>query len=133
MSNQSALTPVNTSAGKLSFSQGMILKGGGTFVSSGHVGLDEKGELVTSSLEDQVVAVFESLRRTLNAAGLGFEHVARISYYVTDLDAEIMQIIRKVRCAYLSTDHPPASTAIGISVLPDAGARVEVEVVAVVP
>lgn len=107
--------------------------GSGVFVSSGHVGVDEKGDLVTSSLEDEVIAVFESLRRTLNAAGLGFQHVARVSYYIANLDAEVMDVIRRVRASYLSAETPPASTAVGITRLPDSDARVEVEVIAVIP
>lgn len=128
------LTPVFPSdPARPSFSQGMILRGSGMFVSSGHAGVDDNGKLVVSSLEDQVVAVFEGIGRTLIAAGLGFEHVARVTYYITDLEPRIMETVRKVRNRYLRADAPPASVLIGISALPDPGARIEVEVVAVVP
>lgn len=103
------------------------------FVSSGHVGVNEKGKMVVSSFEDQVVAAFESVGRTLSAGGLGFEHVARVTYYITDLEATLIDTVRKVRSRYLSADSPPASVLIGISALPDPGARIEVEVIAVVP
>ena len=36
------------------------VQGSGFLVSSGHVGADEKGEIVTTSLEDQIVALFEA-------------------------------------------------------------------------
>ncbi|MER8792409.1 RidA family protein [Mesorhizobium sp. M0983] len=129
----SLLVPVNPSEAAPSFSQGMILKGSGVFVSSGHVGTDEKGKMVVSSFEDQVVAVFESIGRTLSAGGLGFEHVARVKYYITDFEPMLMDIVRKVRSRYLRAEIPPASVLIGISALPDPGARIEVEVIAVVP
>ncbi|MER8824143.1 RidA family protein [Mesorhizobium sp. M0991] len=129
----SSLVPVNPSEAVPSLSQGIILKGSGVFVSSGHVGADEKGNIVVSSFEDQLMAVFESIDRTLRAGGLGFEHVARVTYYITDLEPSLMDIIRKVRRRYLRAEIPPASVLIGISALPDPGARIEVEVIAVVP
>ena len=128
------LEPVNPpNAGWPGVSQGMMVKGSGFFVSSGHVGVDKKGEVVVSSLEDQVIALFEGLGRTLEAAGLGFEHVARVTAYVTDFQPELIDTIRKVRSRYLNQKAPPASVMVGTSALYDPRLRVEAEVIAVVP
>jgi len=128
------LIPVNPpNASWPGLSQGVILQGNGIFLTSGHVGLDEKGELVSGDFETQVVAVFEGIGRTLKAAGLGFESVARIVTYVTDYEPGMVDIIRRVRSRYVSQEKPPASVLIAAAALYDPRVRVEVEVIAVVP
>jgi 2-iminobutanoate/2-iminopropanoate deaminase len=113
-------------------SQGVTLKGSGLFVTSGHVGMDEKGELVTSSIEDQVVAMFESLRRTLAEAGLGFQHVARTTCFVREFTPELLTTIKSVRSRYYNSNCPPASVIVQ-AVLYDARILIEAEVIAVCP
>jgi len=80
-----------------------------------------------------VIALFEGLGRTLKAAGLGFEHVARVTAYVTDFQPELIDTIRKVRSRYLNQKAPPASVMVGTSALYDPRLRVEAEVIAVIP
>jgi len=127
------LTPVNLpDAAWPGVSQGMIINGRGMFVSTGHVGTDESGEIVTESLEAQVVAMFESLKRTLAAAGLGFGHVARMTTYVADLNPDTIGTVRPVRARYLNQACPPASIMVAAG-LYDPRVKVEAEVIAVVP
>ena len=114
-------------------STGIIAEGSRIFLSSGHVGVDELGEIVTTGLEDQIVALFEGLKRTLKAAGLDFEHVARTTYYVTQYEPELLDILRKVRSKYLNQSTPPASVLVGVSALYDPRLRIEAEVTAVFP
>ncbi len=114
-------------------SQGVVLQGKGVFLTSGHVPLAENGELVTGDFEPQVVAVYEGIGRTLQAAGLTFEHVARIVTYVTNYEPSMIDTIRKVRSRYLSKDHPPASVLVAAAALYDPRIRIEAEVIAVVP
>lgn len=128
------LVPVNLpNAAPSSISQGVILQGKGIFVSSGHVPVDENGELVTGNFEAQVTAVFEAIGRTLTAAGLSFDCVARLVTYVTDYEPAMVDTIRKVRSRYLSKDKPPASVLVAAAALYDPRIRIEVEVIAVVP
>jgi 2-iminobutanoate/2-iminopropanoate deaminase len=128
------ITPVNPAGAPWpGVSQGVIMRGTGVFVSTGHVGVDASGEIVVSSFEDQVVALYENLDRTLKAAGLAFEHVARITTYVTDYEPALVDTIRKVRSRYLDAERPPASVLVGVAALYDPRVRVEAEVVAVVP
>lgn len=128
------LVPVNPpNAPPSSISQGVILQGKGIFVSSGHVPVDESGELVTGNFEAQVTAVFEAIGRTLRAAGLGFDSVARLVTYVTDYEPAMVDTIRKVRSRYISKEKPPASVLVAAAALYDPRIRIEVEVIAVVP
>lgn len=127
------LTAVNPPAAKWpGLSQGMVLKGNGIFVSGGHCGLNASGEPVTTSLEDQIVAMFEGLKRTLAEAGLGFEHVARTTCYVKEFQPELQKTIKEVRARYYNGECPPASVMVQAR-LYDERLYAEIEVIAVVP
>lgn len=128
------LVPVNPPNRKWpGISQGVILQGKGIFLSSGHVALDENGEPLEADFEAQVTAVFESIGRTLEVAGLGFDSVARLVTYVTDYEPSMVDTIRRVRRRYLSQDRPPASVLVAAAALYDPRLRIEVEVIAIVP
>jgi enamine deaminase RidA (YjgF/YER057c/UK114 family) len=128
------LVPVNPpNSPPASISQGIILQGKGIFVTSGHCALDQNGEPLEGDFAAQVAAVFESLGRTLKAAGLSFENVARITTYVTDFEPSMTDTIRAVRSKYISKDRPPTSVLIAAAALYDPRLRIEVEVLAVVP
>lgn len=127
----SHLTPVNTRPASTLMSDGMMIRGSGTFVSV-LIPVDDDGNIVTSSFEEQVNAVFVEIQRTLAAADLRFEHIARLTYYVVGLNAERASTIRNVRSGFLSTRTPPASALIGVAGLMG-GVSIEVEILAVIP
>lgn len=127
------LTPVNPpEANWPGLSQGMLMRGNGMFVSGGHVGVDRDGNAVTSSTEDQIVAMFENLGRTLAAAGLTFAHVARATVFVREFTPELLDTIKTVRKRYWTQSCPPASVMVQ-AVLYDPVFLAEIEVIAVVP
>lgn len=127
------LTAVNPSETNWpGLSQGMLIKGSGLFVSGGHCGLDAAGEPITTSVEEQVVAMFEGLKRTLTAAGIGFENVARTTCFVREFSPELLKIIKDVRARYYNQACPPASVMVQAG-LYDERLHVEIEVIAVVP
>ena len=129
-----AITPFNPpNSAWPGVSQGTILKGSGIFLLTGHVGIDAAGEPVTSSLEDQIVALFENLKQTLAAAGLGFEHVGRLTAFVTDNDPSMIGTVRRVRARYLNQDAPPASVLVQVAGLYDPRLKIEIEAIGVVP
>lgn len=113
-------------------SQGVIGRGVGLFVSTGHVGTDAAGEPVTASAEAQVTALFENLKATLVAANLGFEHVMRLTSYVQSFDPEFMEAFRSVRARYLPQDRPPASVMVQAGLF-DQRLLVETELIAMIP
>ena len=104
----------------------------GVLVSTGHVGTGADGEPVTSSIEAQVVALFENLKTTLNCAGLGFEHVARMTSYIKSYDPEFMATFRAVRLRYFDPARPPASVMVQAGLYDDR-LLVEAEVIAIGP
>lgn len=100
---------------------------------SGQVALNAAGEVVgKSDLRAQVSQVMENLKTALAAAGASFPDVVKLNYYVVNLNAEKLAVIREVRNKYISTEHPPASTLIGVTALAREEFLIEVEVVAAV-
>jgi 2-iminobutanoate/2-iminopropanoate deaminase len=98
---------------------------------SGIVGVDANGDLVGG---DDVVAqarqVFENIGAILAAAGCGFEDVAKVTIYLTDVDDRPK--INPVRQAVFGQTRP-ASTLVEVPRLAVDGAKIEVECVAVIP
>lgn len=95
---------------------------------AGHMPLDKDGKLVgAGDVDAQTRAVYENIRKSLEAVGAGLGNVLRMTTYVTDLGHA--PLIRKVRAEYFGMDKPPASTMIEISRLPP-GMLIEVEALA---
>jgi len=114
-------------------SQGILIQGGKLLALSGHVPVDAAGNLVTGDFETQLTAVFENIGRTLTAAGVGFEAVARFTIYVTDYDPAMLPVLRQVRSRFISAAVPPASALVAVVALYDPRVRVEIDALAVVP
>ena len=128
-----ALSAVNPAGGGWpGVSMAVLDRQRGVLVSTGHVGTGPDGDPVTTSVEDQVVALFENLGATLAAAGLGFEHVARMTSYIKSYDPDFMATFRSVRLRYLDPDCPPASVMVQAG-LYDERVLVEAEVIAIAP
>lgn len=129
-----AITPFNPpNANWPGVSQGTILKGSGVFLLTGHVGVGPDGEPVVTSLEDQITALFENLKTTLSAGGLGFGHIGRLTAYVTEGGSELIETYRRVRARYLDADAPPASVLVQVVELYDPRLKIEIEAIGVVP
>jgi 2-iminobutanoate/2-iminopropanoate deaminase len=114
-------------------SQGVIIGGGRLLALSGHVPVDAAGNLVTGDFEAQLTAVFENIGRTLSAAGVGFEAVARFTIYVTDYEPSMLAVLRTVRSRFVSATTPPASALVAVAALYDPRVRVEIDALATVP
>lgn len=114
-------------------SQGILIQGGKLLTLSGHVPVDAAGNLVSGDFETQLTAVFENIGRTLAAAGVGFEAVARFTIYVTDYDPTMLAVLRQVRSRFVSAAVPPASALVAVAALYDPRVRVEIDALAVVP
>ncbi len=99
---------------------------------SGQLALDEDGKLVgPGDPAAQARQVFTNLGRCLAAAGAGFEHVVKLTYFVTDMAH--MPAIRAARTAHLSDDRLPASSAIQVAGLVSPDFLMEIEALAVLP
>jgi enamine deaminase RidA (YjgF/YER057c/UK114 family) len=108
--------------------------GGKTIHISGQVGIDAAGNVVgQGDLKRQTEQAFENLRLALAAAGATWNDVAVTRLYVVNLRPEHVPIIREVLSRYVSAEHPPASTLVGVSALVGPDWLIEIEAMAVIP
>ena len=107
--------------------------GGKTIHISGQAAIDAAGNVVgKGDLKRQTEQTFENLRLALAAVGATWKHVAVTRLYVVNLKPEHVPIIREVRSRYVSAEHPPASTLVGVSALVGADWLIEIEATAIV-
>lgn len=98
---------------------------------AGQVALDADGKMVgVGDFAAQVKQSFANLGLALAAAGCSPASVLKVNYYVVGLTRERLLAIRAVRNEFFSAPRP-AATLIGVSMLFDPDALLEVEVVAV--
>lgn len=98
---------------------------------SGQTARSSSGELVgKGDLRAQVTQAMENLRTALTAAGATMEDIVKLNYYVVNLKPDQVPIIREVRAKYLTGEHPPAATLVGVTALAGADLMVEIEAVA---
>jgi len=102
------------------------LRVGDTVYLSGQIGLDPQTmQLAEGGLEAQAHRVFRNLEAVAKAAGLGFEHAARMTIYLTDL-ADFPKV-NEIQTQYLREPFPARAT-VGVSQLPR-GALVEIDLI----
>lgn len=107
--------------------------GGKSIHISGQTAVDASGQVVgKGDLKRQTEQTFENLRIALAAAGATWADVVATRLYVVNLKAEDVPIIREVRGRYVSPDHPPASTLVGVQALVGPDWLIEIEATAVV-
>jgi enamine deaminase RidA (YjgF/YER057c/UK114 family) len=114
-------------------SQAVLVESGNPLFLSGHVPFDKSGAVPSTDVGAQLEQVFQNLHATLQAAGVGFEAVARLTIYVCNLNESLLPIIRDVRDRWINVDRPPASVLIGVASLFRADVLIEVDAFAVVP
>ena len=110
----------------------VVAHGGRTIYVSGQVPVNEKGELVgKGDLAAQAEQVFRNIDTALKGAGASFGDVVKITTFVVGYQPEHRTLMHQVRSRYVSKDHPPASTLLGVQALAIADYLIEVEAVAV--
>jgi enamine deaminase RidA (YjgF/YER057c/UK114 family) len=114
-------------------SQAVIVRQGNLMFLSGQTPVDQTGQVVEGNFEAQVGAVFANIGRILEAAGVGFESVVRMTYYVANYAPERIAVIKKVRGPLLTADCPPASILIPVAELYDPAIEIEIECIVVLP
>ncbi|MBU3730791.1 MAG: RidA family protein [Beijerinckiaceae bacterium] len=114
------------------YSNGMV--GRGTLlVTGGLVGWDAQGQFP----DDFIAQVAQTLRNVvavLEAGGAKPEHIVRMTWYVTDMDA-YRNNLRAIGAAYRETigRHFPAMALVQVVSLVEPKARIEIETTAVIP
>ncbi len=115
------------------YSNGVLAEGRLVFV-AGQIGWDAEQRLVDGGLATQTEQALKNIVAVLAEGGGRPEHVARMTWYVTDKRA-YLAATREVGRAYRAVfgDHYPAMTLVEVADLLEEGAEVEIEATAVVP
>jgi enamine deaminase RidA (YjgF/YER057c/UK114 family) len=115
------------------YANGIAAEGRVIFV-AGQVGWTAAGRFETDDFAGQVRQALANVRDVLAVAGAGPEHVARMTWYVTDR-REYLARLQDVGRAYreIMGKHYPAMTLVEVRALLEDGAKVEIEATAVLP
>jgi len=116
------------------YADGIAARGRLVFV-AGQVGWNPAtGQFETDDFAAQTAQALRNVVAVLAAAGAGPEHVARMTWYVTD-KAAYVGARREIGRAWREVmgRHYPAMAAVFVSALLEDRARIEIEATAVVP
>jgi len=115
------------------YSNGVAADGRLVFV-AGQIGWDATGAFPAADMAGQVRQALLNVVAVLAEAGAGPEHIARMTWYVTDRDAYVADPAG-IGAAYRDVigRHFPAMSVVEVSRLVEPDAKVEIEVTAVVP
>ena len=92
------------------------IEAGGLVFLSGQIALDPAtGELNIASIEAETRQVMENVGSLLKAAGLGFEHLVKVTIFMSDM-AHYGKV-NEIYGSYFSAD-PPAREAVAVKTLP---------------
>jgi enamine deaminase RidA (YjgF/YER057c/UK114 family) len=115
------------------YNNGIAADGRVVFV-AGQIGWNAQQVFESSRLTDQIDQALANVLEVLAAAGAGPEHVARMNWYLTDVEeyqagaADVGTIWRR----HMGR-HFPAMSVVEVARLVEADAKVEIEATAVVP
>ncbi len=115
------------------YANGISTRGRLVFV-AGQIGWDGEGRFHSDHLVAQARQALVNVVAVLAEAGAGPEHVARMTWYVTD-KAAYLAGAKALGEAYreIMGRHYPAMTAVEVKALIEDRARVEIEATAVIP
>ncbi len=115
------------------FSNGVIAEGRMLFV-AGQVGWDGQGVFHTDDFVEQAEQALRNIVAILEAGGAGPEHIARMTWYVTD-KRDYVDNLEGLGDAYRRAigRYFPAMTLVQVVALVEDRAKVEIEVTAVLP
>ncbi|TCJ14837.1 RidA family protein [Rubrobacter taiwanensis] len=115
------------------YANGIVAEGRLVFV-AGQVGWDADGKFRARDFVGQVRRCLENTLAVLAEAGAGPEHVARMTWYITDRE-EYLANLEGMGEVYreLMGRHYPAMAMVEVSSLIEEEAKVEVETTAVIP
>lgn len=108
------------------------VSGGRTIYLSGQIAVDSNGNTVgADDFTAQARQVFENIRLGLEAVGLTFDAVVKLTVFLTDMH-DLPQF-RAVRDEFVNTAQPPASSLVQVSALVRPELLIEVEAIAAAP
>ena len=116
------------------YSNGVLAEGRQVFI-AGQVGWNPRsGKFESAQLVDQVAQALRNVLAVLAQANGRPEHIARMTWYLTSR-AEYLAQLKEIGAVYgeLMGRHFPAMSAVEVSGLIEAQAKVEIEATAVIP
>ena len=116
------------------YANGVSAQGRQVYV-AGMVGWNADAQFESDDLVDQVRQALRNIKAVLDTAGARPEHMVRMTWYVTDR-ADYLARGRDIGTAYrdvMGPHYDVAMSAVEVSALMEARAKVEIEVTAVVP
>jgi enamine deaminase RidA (YjgF/YER057c/UK114 family) len=115
------------------YANGVVAEGRLVFV-AGQIGWDATGRVVSDDLVEQLRQTLENTLAVLREAGAGPQHIARMTWYLTDR-REYLVRAHELGEAYraLMGRHYPAMAVVEVKALLEDRAKLEIETTAVVP
>jgi len=116
------------------YSNGVLAQGRQVFI-AGQVGWNPvSGRFESAALVEQVSQALKNVLAVLAQAGGRPEHIARMTWYLTSR-TEYLGHLEQIGAAYREVmgKHFPAMTAVEVTALIEAQAKVEIEATAVIP
>jgi enamine deaminase RidA (YjgF/YER057c/UK114 family) len=112
------------------YANGALVRGATLFV-AGQVGWNERREFESDDLTEQFAQALDNVLAVVRAAGGAPDDIARMTIYVTDLDA-YRKSTRAIGAAWRARfgKHFPAMALVGVAGLVERRALVEIEAVA---
>ena len=115
------------------YSNGIVAKGRLVFV-EGQGGWNTQEKFETSDLAGQARQALKNIVAILAEAGAGPEHICRMDWFLADVK-EYNASLKELGAAYREVigKHYPVMTAVQVGGFVETGAKVEIEVTAVLP
>ena len=115
------------------YSNGIVAKGRLVFV-AGQVGWNAQEKFEASDFAGQARQALKNIIAVLAEAGAGPEHICRMDWFVADVK-EYNASLKELGAAYREVigKHYPVMTAVQVGGFVETGAKLEIEVTAVLP
>jgi enamine deaminase RidA (YjgF/YER057c/UK114 family) len=114
------------------YANGISTRGGEMIFVGGQIGWNAEGVFETRDFVGQVRQALMNVKSVLASAGAGPEHMARMTWFITDKQA-YRGNLREIGAAYREVmgKHFPAMSVVEVTALVEDEAQVEIEVTAV--
>ena len=110
------------------YSQAVKAEGNRLLFISGMTARDKEGKVVgKGDIKLQTRQVLENIKAVLEEAGATFEHIVKVTVYITDMN--LFKDIHQVRAEYFKKDYP-ASTMVQVSGLVSEDLLIEIDAIA---
>lgn len=99
------------------------------YVSGQQVGKNDNNEAITDDIKEQTELVFQTIEKTLRAAGASIDDVVKAQIFLTDIND--FSEVSAIRDKWFARSRP-VSTLVEVNAMTRKGAKIEIEVTAVI-